>query len=483
MICRLCSEHKEDMLDFFDSVGLEKKIVSIIAKHFWFEPKLDDKSHTICVPCWTTTKNFHELYMLVEKVEKYWTETLSSIKEDPSKSQEFDIQEIQPTLSERQDLKENYFGYGALMDKVHEGNLNAKVKGKLKKEGKDKRKIFKRTPEETYAFNKKIAEGDALIAKFMKIYCNVCSKEQINFTALKHHCTSNHAQQGVVMCCGRKFYKKCKLVEHIEMHIDPEKCHICNHISANHWNLKIHMESIHKEENDKIKAFKCSYCSKTFKLQAQLARHKLIHLPEEEKKFKCSYCKKNFPSESNLKYHIRLCHEGYYSGVCDICGKAYNNRQDLKRHRLQIHEGVGKSTHKCKYCCMEFGSKYAYNIHKFREHENQNPNIDFKCTICNKISANSEALKNHIQYVHRAKAKFECTLCKKSFKRELALKEHMAAHTGQSLYSCPHCSKTFTHSSNMHHHRKLKHPVEFELARKAKDNKKETWKEFTSLNM
>lgn len=39
-------------------------------------------------------------------------------------------------------------------------------------------------------------------------------------------------------------------------------------------------------------------------------------------------------------------------------------------------------------------------------------------------------------------------------------------HTGEVLYSCPHCPKTFNSNANMHSHRKKMHPKEFEETRK-----------------
>lgn len=37
----------------------------------------------------------------------------------------------------------------------------------------------------------------------------------------------------------------------------------------------------------------------------------------------------------------------------------------------------------------------------------------------------------------------------------------MAVHTGQDLYSCAFCTKTFKFKSNMHGHRKKAHPIEW----------------------
>lgn len=41
----------------------------------------------------------------------------------------------------------------------------------------------------------------------------------------------------------------------------------------------------------------------------------------------------------------------------------------------------------------------------------------------------------------------------------------MASHTGESLYTCPYCPKTFNSNGNMHKHRKNVHSDEWKKDR------------------
>lgn len=43
--------------------------------------------------------------------------------------------------------------------------------------------------------------------------------------------------------------------------------------------------------------------------------------------------------------------------------------------------------------------------------------------------------------------------------------EHMAVHTGEDLYKCRYCTRTFKSNANMHAHRKKSHFKEWEKDR------------------
>jgi len=54
---------------------------------------------------------------------------------------------------------------------------------------------------------------------------------------------------------------------------------------------------------------------------------------------------------------------------------------------------------------------------------------------------------------------------------ELFLQEHMTTHTGEVLYTCPHCPQTFNSNANMHAHRKKVHRKEWEENRHKRLNR------------
>ncbi|XP_055388160.1 transcription factor grauzone-like [Condylostylus longicornis] len=527
MICRLCLSKCGTGFDLFNDEGKRKNAAQLIGKYLWFEPKLEDGlSNILCWTCWEIIDNFNQFYIKVEHAQK--SEKCLDFKKDASEfgtskneenSKEFQYEDkldnhfgnldnilteedftdkidgsanicsSQVTISiknnktskynEEEILNQNSASAKKINHQIKRckrNNITVKQKSKKVKQHNQNRETDDKVP----IFNKKLSDEDKVIASIIKVYCNVCNLEQKNFSNLKKHCTMEHKQKGFVVCCGKKYFKRFLLVDHIEKHLNPEsyKCSSCEKSFTSRWTLRDHIQFIHKNVENNI-LFKCSQCEKSFTNKNLKLRHELFHIPEEERKFRCISCGKAFPSKATLDCHVRIEHEKRYAGICDICGKSYKSKADLKRHLWERHEGDDKAKLQCKLCNSEFLSRYTYQLHKNNDHRSQN--VEQKCSSCDKTFPNLEALRSHVRYTHNAKAKFYCNICGRYFKRQLVLKEHLAVHTGQPLYICPHCPKTFTHSSNMHHHRKRIHPKEFEEARQLQNIKREPWCKKTSL--
>lgn len=121
-----------------------------------------------------------------------------------------------------------------------------------------------------------------------------------------------------------------------------------------------------------------------------------------------------------------------------------------------------------------FSSSSRYkNVETLRTHSQRHKDNDRQhiCHFenCSKQCTTSSSLSAHIRYVHLKIKDFECSVCKKKFRRKLELTEHMARHTGQVLYNCQFCPKTFTSSSNYFSHRKYRHPIQLAESKTKKD--------------
>ncbi|XP_037715869.1 transcription factor grauzone [Drosophila subpulchrella] len=305
-------------------------------------------------------------------------------------------------------------------------------------------------------------EIDAKIAAHMRLTCDVCHEGQETFLLLCKHMLQEHRRKGYAICCNKKFYKRSFLTDHIDRHADPEKfkCTQCDKRFADKQCLRNHELLKHHPEEEKT--FICEQCPKRYTKQYLLDQHRVIH---KERNVVCDLCERRFPNQSLLCTHVKMAH-GNYGTMCDICAQVIRGRAAFQRHQLE-HAGVTEPKVQCDIC-----GSWHKNKHSLKKHVRRHNGTAATCDLCGKVSPNRSAMLSHQRYVHLTDRKHECGVCGKAFKKAITLKEHMTMHTGEVLYKCLHCPKTFNSNANLHTHRKKCHPKEFEEARKARSEKR-----------
>ncbi|EDV55123.1 transcription factor grauzone [Drosophila erecta] len=526
MICRLClnNVNDRDTIRIFEDVGLSLNVANVLSKYFWFEPKSDDPISTvICLTCWNQVNDFHQFYVAVESAHRLLTERFSlksgqdQGKLEPGENQEHQEEEqdvdqeleLHASDSEAGSFTNEQFLTEVIVQQAEQTESNppdeqfikadpepaATLPAEERRETRstakskaqhslpspppsEKSKLLanksraKRNPckadgtppkSKRYADYKQcMLDIDAKISAHMRLTCDVCHEGQETFLLLCKHMLQEHHRKGYAICCNKKFYKRSFLTDHIDRHADPEKfkCTQCDKRFADKQCLRNHELLKHHPEEEKT--YMCEQCPKRYTKQYLLDQHRVIH---KERNVVCDLCERRFPNQSLLCTHVKMAH-GNYGTMCDICAQVIRGRAAFQRHQLE-HAGVTEPKVQCDIC-----GSWHKNKHSLKKHVRRHNGTAATCDLCGKVSPNRSAMLSHQRYVHLTDRKHECSVCSKAFKKAITLREHMTMHTGEVLYKCPHCPKTFNSNANQHTHRRKCHPKEFEEARKARTEKR-----------
>ena len=93
-----------------------------------------------------------------------------------------------------------------------------------------------------------------------------------------------------------------------------------------------HVKTVH----EKIKAFNCNSCEKSFGHRSDLNNHvKIVH--QNFKNFRCDSCGKCFAQKSGLKGHLISVHKNRRDFSCDVCNKKFVSNSDMEKHIQKVH--------------------------------------------------------------------------------------------------------------------------------------------------
>lgn len=138
-------------------------------------------------------------------------------------------------------------------------------------------------------------EQDAQIREYFNMKCEICSDVQFEtLIEANRHYHKVHKTHGYLTCCGKKFYKRFKIINHIRYHINPN-------------------------------AYRCDQCNKCFMCEIALKLHIDNHAPLDARAFKCSYikCPSSFTTATSLRIHVKNSHspKNDEQHPCDKCSK------------------------------------------------------------------------------------------------------------------------------------------------------------------
>ena len=159
----------------------------------------------------------------------------------------------------------------------------------------------------------------------------------------------------------------------------------------------------------------------------------------EKMQWKCKMC--DFvAAKSKVMTHVEGVHMKAGSHPCSLCGKICKTRRSLKEHCNMHLKSEPTSTLTSLPSCSKCGKNFVQFNHlkiHMKTHKNRDPKA---CSYCDKIFTLTHRRNSH-EKAHTLP--YSCSHCEMSFSRRKFLKDHARKHTGEKLYECPYCDKSF----------------------------------------
>ena len=137
---------------------------------------------------------------------------------------------------------------------------------------------------------------------------------------------------------------------------------------------------------------------------------------------------------------------------CEKCHKTFDEMNQCACHLISC------SSYKCSICDNIFENQEALGLH-ISKHKNDKSNIEktFNCDICNQVFQTNGYLDEHTKNVHNS-LKPTCSICSKQFIHDNILKGHVRfVHEGEFTFPC---ELKFSNEMYLKNHKKSRHSSE-----------------------
>lgn len=288
-----------------------------------------------------------------------------------------------------------------------------------------------------------------------KFSCDFCAKTFSYAEILRRHIV-RHNQSFECTVCSRVLTTKASLQHHIRSVHNAEKthkCDVCSRMFFGICNLRRHIQNVHRGDKPIENEYRCTVCTYVTYCKHKLRSHSKWH--KTERPHACIECPKSFKTGSCLSKHMKGCHSKQPKiYTCNICSQTFNDRSSrLKHKRIHITERI----YKCSICSFETKTEFRLKLHM---NVHTQP---FQCNICLRKFSTKGNLDRH-QKTHGllangladSKIKYECYICGHSARRgHQTLKIHFSKHTGEKLFECNVCTRSFSRPDYLRLHLRI----------------------------
>lgn len=268
-----------------------------------------------------------------------------------------------------------------------------------------------------------------------------CDKTFVDKNSFRSHQMVHNEKKFGCEICGCKFRTTQSLKIHHLKHTDIKQftCHICGVLFKYKNQCYDHVRA-HTAKRE----LECFHCSKKFIKKTLLAAHMQTHLTI--RKFNCSECNKSFKTYNCLYAHRRRHQARIAKFSCASCDKNFTSRSDLTNH-VRTHTQEKQFACHIKGCSKIFVHKANLNVH-IKSHSEKH---GFNCDVCHKSLANSNALRVHLNKVHKAEKKFGCHSCTLKFASPQLLRIHEEIHKPKK-FACTFCNQRYNFEADLNRH-------------------------------
>lgn len=337
--------------------------------------------------------------------------------------------------------------------------------------------------------------------------CDLCQLKVSRKHLLYAHQLEQHAwQEASHVCqhCQARFVSEQLLDHHYRSLCgNPLKRFLCRKCPLRfRWrdNLKLHADVAHAEVVAEelpsgaiqlngtsllpVVSYDCEECKRSFKMQKDLTRHKLMHA-QESSIYRCRWCSRRFYREANHLQHIErhgitaaqlpyaealLNASGHPNGPksiqCKVCNVQFPTIAALRAHLLSVPSG----THHEIGSMLNYSitNKLGYELHledSETDDEAKPPDTPahYTCSMCQLRCVRKYELHQHQQAMHRLeRIKEGCDKCIfKSVSPDLiAYHKRVQCDNLEKQFKCTTCGFKFMWESNLLLHMQREHTTD-----------------------